>query len=376
MNYNLQFKPGCISWCHYSLSGHHGCDMVSRACWNCWAKDVSHKFRLGVTKLAKGVPQWNGRFQAESKILAAISSKSEKAVLADLQEIYNYQEDGHYLNRERFPNGAVLPGVIFFDSMSDFFHDEAMKDEDFLADVLSEMGSQAHKFHFQLVTKRTKNMLEFSKRHKLPQNVWAMATVETTDRNANAPSYVFDKKENKELLIPPEGLFYTKAREWKPASNFDPKDGGRLVKPCRANWAPCLGGGTPPWERIGHLLEVNAAVKGLSIEPMAGPVDLSLIRKQPPSERHKWWAIIGGESDGGDRSKPLIRLCDLKKELKDLLSQCKDSGIPVWFKQYGSWDAKGEYLGSHVAAGHKVDGKFRLEWPKPYLEIISKKKGY
>jgi len=77
-------------------------------------------------------------------------------------------------------------------------------------------------------------------------------------------------------------------------------------------------------QRIPHLLEVPAVVRGLSVEPMLGPVNLSL-----------WitdinWVIAGGESGAG--SRPMN-----PEWTRDLRDQCLEAGAAFFFKQWGNW---------------------------------------
>lgn len=99
--------------------------------------------------------------------------------------------------------------------------------------------------------------------------------------------------------------------------------------------------------RIPHLLNVPAAKRFLSCEPLLGPVDLTNIR--PPEvksgEAHGWsciwtenhvgrpvidWVICGGES--GPKARPTHP--DWARSLRD---QCKGAGVPFFFKQWGVW---------------------------------------
>ncbi|MBA3074285.1 MAG: phage Gp37/Gp68 family protein, partial [Anaerolineae bacterium] len=79
--------------------------------------------------------------------------------------------------------------------------------------------------------------------------------------------------------------------------------------------------------RIPYLLEIDSDIKGLSIEPMLGPVDIS-----------KWineiqWVIVGGES--GAKSRPMNP--DWIRSIRDV---CLDAGVAFFFKQWGNWVPK------------------------------------
>ena len=65
------------------------------------------------------------------------------------------------------------------------------------------------------------------------------------------------------------------------------------------------------------------AVKGLSIEPMLGPISLRDLL-------HLDWVIVGGES--GPNARPMHP--DWAQSLRD---QCQAAGVPFLFKQWGEW---------------------------------------
>ncbi len=108
-------------------------------------------------------------------------------------------------------------------------------------------------------------------------------------------------------------------------------------------------------ERIPILLEIPAAKRFVSIEPMLGEVKLNqLIREE---YGHAWvdncltgfnahgaggwyankldWVIVGGES--GHKARPMHP--DWVRSIRD---QCKEADIPFFFKQYGEWIQVGE----------------------------------
>jgi len=79
--------------------------------------------------------------------------------------------------------------------------------------------------------------------------------------------------------------------------------------------------------RIPILLQLPAAVRFLSCEPLLGPVDLtSWIR----GERRIDWVIAGGES--GHKARPMSP--EWARKLRD---QCADAAVPFHFKQWGHW---------------------------------------
>ncbi len=105
--------------------------------------------------------------------------------------------------------------------------------------------------------------------------------------------------------------------------------------------------------RIPELLEIPAAKRFVSIEPMLGPIDI---------ERHLWnyiyvnnstlnkngervdWVICGGETS--PKARPMHP--DWVRNLRD---QCQAAGVPFWFKGWGEWGP------SHQSESYYCKGK-------------------
>jgi protein gp37 len=78
--------------------------------------------------------------------------------------------------------------------------------------------------------------------------------------------------------------------------------------------------------RIDHLRETDARVKFLSLEPLLGPLPALNLRRID-------WAIVGGESGPGARPMNGEWVIDIR-------NQCKDAGVPFFFKQWGGTNKK------------------------------------
>ncbi len=110
-------------------------------------------------------------------------------------------------------------------------------------------------------------------------------------------------------------------------------------------------------KRIPELLKIPAVVRGLSIEPMLGPIDLSL--------EHLDWVIVGGES--GKNARP----CE-PQWIRSIVEQCKSASVPCFVKQLGSkpyWnpspDAPAKYADRVAAFEIKhPKGGDPSEWPE------------
>jgi len=89
--------------------------------------------------------------------------------------------------------------------------------------------------------------------------------------------------------------------------------------------------------RLPQLLKIPALIRGLSCEPLLGPLDLSmaledfqplnpdLARKASPVQ----WIIVGGES--GPKARP----CKVEW-IRSIKSQCEAAGVACFVKQLGS----------------------------------------
>jgi protein gp37 len=86
------------------------------------------------------------------------------------------------------------------------------------------------------------------------------------------------------------------------------------------------------------LLNVPAAVRFTSLEPLLGPIHLWWLNGPGP---HIAWLIVGGES--GPQARPMH-----PQWARDLRDQCAAAGVAFHFKQWGGRNKK--------AAGRLLDG--------------------
>lgn len=121
-------------------------------------------------------------------------------------------------------------------------------------------------------------------------------------------------------------------------------------------------------ERIPALLQIPAAVRFLSVEPLLGPIDLGLHRVAMPKHRESWptervrnfWVIAGGESGKGARE------CNLAW-IRSIRDQCKEAGTAFFCKQLGS-NCQGYWLDPNAPGDaicyHSPDRGWKLGDPK------------
>ena len=175
---------------------------------------------------------------------------------------------------------------IFVNSMSDLFHEDVPFD---FVDLVFEVMEETSRHTYQILTKRVDRMQAWSEERGAdgwPANVWAGTSVE---------NQVWARK------------------------------------------------------RIPQLLEVPAAVRFLSCEPLLKAVDLrgwlhELSENDTTEESEVGidWVIVGGES--GPSARPMRP--EWAAALRD---QCVEAGVPFFFKQWGGRTPK--------SGGRELDGR-------------------
>jgi protein gp37 len=264
-----------IEWTDSTWNPLRGCSRVSEGCRNCYAEKIAGRFS------SAGQP-----FEGVAELKFSNATKGGDGKFhgrwtGNIEFIEKHLED---------PLRWRKPQRIFVNSMSDLFH-ENVKDE-WIDEIFAVMGAceDAERGHtFQILTKRPARMVEYmrTRAHKAwnsrrlgrsafpPRNVWLGVSVE----------------------------------------NQQTAD-----------------------ERIPLLLQAPAVVRFLSCEPLLGAVLLPPFCGDP-YHRHSGscsiyarinWVIAGGESGHGAR--PVHP--DWIRGLRD---QCKASGVPFFFKQWGEY---------------------------------------
>ena len=192
------------------------------------------------------------------------------------------------------------PRRVFVCSMGDLFHEQVP--DEYIAKVW-EVMSNASQHTFLVLTKRPQRMKDF-----LARLGW----------------YIHDRDGYPMEAVLDEGGKYTLKNVWL---------GVTAENQQRAD------------ERIPILLQIPAAVRFVSIEPMLGPV---VIPEEWPD-----WVICGGETGPGAR--PIHP--DWVRSLRD---QCQVAGTPFFFKSWGEW---AEHKVGKKKAGRLLDGRTWDEIP-------------
>ncbi|MHB0927750.1 MAG: DUF5131 family protein [Candidatus Nanopelagicales bacterium] len=220
------------------------------------------------------------------------------------------------------------PRKIFVNSMSDLFHESVP--DDFIDRVFAVMAL-CPQHTFQVLTKRPERMLRYMTQDD-GYGRWGF--IDGRAREIYAAQHGRRFPAGKILLGPLPNVWLIVSVEDQPTAD----------------------------ERIPILLKTPAAVRGISAEPLLGPVDVEpwLYRSAPNCdkgflqmengedgycarcyghvsdpihtnpERVIDWVIVGGES--GPKARPMHP--DWVRSLRD---QCAQAGVPLLFKQWGEW---------------------------------------
>lgn len=252
-----------IAWTDATWNPIRGCSRVSEGCRNCYAEGFAARFS-GEGRPFEGLARFvNGRPQWTGEV----------------ELVPEHLED---------PLRWKKPRKVFVNSVSDLFHEKLKLQT--IADIWAVMVL-ADGHTFQVLTKRAERMhsvLMGDERAEFAHLVDESLEDLCLDRGlSRSPSYQLDAP----------NIWIGVSVENQEAAH----------------------------ERLPALLEVPAAVRWVSAEPLLGPLDLS------PWILGIDWVVAGGES--GSKARPMHP--DWVRSLRD---QCQASGgTAFFFKQWGSW---------------------------------------
>lgn len=322
-----------IEWTDASWNPTRGCSKVSAGCRNCYAETVAARF-CGEGAPYEGTIQgrkWNGHVRLEP---------------AQLYQPLRWQR----------------PRRIFVNSMSDIFH-ESIPDEYILA-VFGAMSAARHHC-FQLLTKRPARASEWFQ--------WASAQWPGRSHWKVGDKYVDD-------------VLFT-ALESAASAQAAPSRMRKVV--ARNDWPlPNVWVGVSVEdqasadERVPQLLNLPAAVRWLSMEPLLSAVNveqwLGVVHEDDAGTHNQnqdlpdalgvpfhdpWvagvdWVVVGGES--GRNARPMHP--QWARELRD---QCARSRVSFFFKQWGAWVPFGDDHFDTSSVGDDVEAMDRVRWLAP-----------
>lgn len=116
--------------------------------------------------------------------------------------------------------------------------------------------------------------------------------------------------------------------------------------------------------RLPLLVEIPSAVRFVSCEPLLEAIDLTEWLTRVGTRRGIDWVIAGGESGVGARPTGVSAVASLR-------DQCREAGVPFFFKQWGAWWPKTEdrfvKLGKKLS-GRQLDKRTWDEFPSTHHE--------
>lgn len=292
-----------IEWTNATWNPVSGCTRVSAGCDHCYAVTMTNRLAgMGQEKYAgltvlnrKGERHFNGTVRCHEEALT-------------------------------IPLGWRKPRLVFVNSMSDLFHRDVPFE--FIDRVFAVMALCPH-HTFQVLTKRPERMAEY-----------------LDDPEARTLGIIEAMEPIVGKGAPWAGKGLTKAIGGR--DEFLPLPNVWLMTSVENQEQADI--------RIPHLLRCPAAVRGLSCEPLLGPVDitpwLEWGAKGPPWLHHapnppvydltahgygteqdqpeRAWVIAGGESGPGARP------CDVAW-IRSIVEQCRAAGVPCFVKQVQVW---------------------------------------
>ena len=323
-----------IEWTDATWSPVRGCSRVSEGCRNCYAEKQAA--RIISCERGRGVPAGEGAY--DGLLAKGGQWNGQVKLVPDALEQ---------------PMRWKKPRRIFVNSMADLFHENVPFE--FIAAVFGAMGA-APQHTFQILTKRPERMNEFFQwmsrqtEHKAAyisavNHAEFISNEEKGSRNAERLSVEtiaivnFFRRE----LIKLGKFQYGKLNQTWPLPNVWL---GVSVEDQKTADA-----------RIPMLLQVPAAVRWVSAEPLLGPINLNELTLpssynitpttpakinclslddddryyQPPSKLD--WVVLGGES--GKEARPMHP--DWARGLRD---QCAAAGVPLFMKQLSGCNGK------------------------------------
>lgn len=199
---------------------------------------------------------------------------------------HSFKEIKFHGERLESPGSIKKPSKIFVCDMSDLFHEEV--DFNYIREIFQIIRTYDH-HTYQILTKRIERVIEY-------QNWW-----------------------NENYVVPhiwPDNVWLGTSCEDQATAN----------------------------ERVPVLLQVPAAVRFLSCEPLLGPIDFHFQSNCmdyghadfgcPGLDSHKLhWVIVGGES--GRNARPMHP--DWVRSIRDQCDEHRGANIPFFFKQWGEW---------------------------------------
>jgi protein gp37 len=288
--------PTGIQWTDSSWNPIGGCSIKSPGCRECYAQDlagtrlINHPLYKGTTDLVKGKPVFNGTMTAVPD--------------GDPRWTWPLKWRG----AKNPVMGPGMPSLIFVGDMSDLFHENRPVEQ---IDKVFAVMALCPQHTFQILTKRPERMRAYLSDPDRGNRVHFIVCGPISDLVSDDISDRANLAMLNNEILP---------NVWCGAS---------VERQQEAD------------ERIPLLLQTPSAVRFVSLEPLLGPVDLTIsrtdryplglnvLRKNADGTKLDW-VIAGGES--GPSARPMHP--DWARSLRD---QCAAAGVPFFFKQWGEF---------------------------------------
>lgn len=330
-------NPTSISWClgpdgtpGYSWNCFAGCSAkpISKGCEHCWA------CRLAATRLAHK-PGYKG--------LAYVDDSGEGAIPCRWSgEVRFFPEKLTEPLRRRKPTG------IFCGDMGDI----ALLPFEQIAAIFGVMAATPQHRYF-ILTKRPGRLREW----------FAWASENTARKIADACAATCQFGEDFDIFVANYIDGWSRPK-WDP-DQTNPANGTRPRWPLPNVWVGCSVCTQEDADRnIPELLQIPAAVRFLSCEPLLEAVDLREVVMPDGdclgagldnlggSGTEIDWVIVGGESG------PTARPCSVDW-VRSIAQQCKYAGVPVFVKQLGA-----NVIADHDDCSTGKSARYDLDWAK------------
>lgn len=297
-----------IEWATKVWNPFRGCSKVSEGCRNCYAIKMANRFSgdgghyEGLVKKTNSMLNWTGIVQRAPQVL---------------------KDPLSWKKHQR----------IFMNSMSDLFHESI---EDWMIDEVFGIVLACH----VLENRQSHTFMSLTKRPERQREYFSASPRELIKRWTKAMDGVV-------IMDNPDMMF----------SEYVASFSINQIFPLPNYWVgTSVENQEAADKRVPEILQVPAAIRFLSMEPLLGPVDLTKVnlpeQLQPDwsigndalkfnalsddedrlyqSENHISWVITGGES--GPNARPSNS--DWFRSIRD---QCTAVGVAFHFKQYGEW---------------------------------------
>lgn len=289
-----------IEWTDEAWNPVVGCTPVSTGCVNCYAARMARRQEAMGTKGYQ--PDFAGLAGEDGKpgdgdVIRIAEVRAGRAVFTG--EVRCLPE------RLTDPLAWRRPRKVFVNSMSDLFHEKVPFE---FVDRVFAVMALCPQHTFQIVTKRPERMAEY------------LSFRSHGGVTFYEPPVGRERMTDRQLDRLSRGFQWPLPNVWLLTSVEDQAAADA---------------------RIPHLLRCPAVVRGLSVEPMMGAVDLSRALNIEFSDVAGWmpaingagpnidWVIVGGESG------PKARACDVAW-IRSIVTQCKAAGVACFVKQMGA----------------------------------------